>query len=158
MLRIPLDKCREAVEHLLVDVMQLEPDNGVMKVLEINIGSPTQVCIYKLTQMPEDQFYDLKYKSDKGGLQGIPKCILTRLVTFNHLYWYRTHMENNPMKDDLLTITSDDFKEFEHWLTLQQMADLVDPNKPDALPPPVYLTKVGLVEIHVGGSLLLLHL
>jgi len=63
--RLPNDKQKEAMEHLLVRVMGLEKDNDVMKALEIFIGMG-QVDIYKLTEMTDEQIQDLKFKGTKG--------------------------------------------------------------------------------------------
>jgi len=65
--RLPNDKQREAVEHLLVDVMGLAEDNDVMKALEYFMGEG-QVNIYKLTEMTDDQIHDLKFKGSEGAL------------------------------------------------------------------------------------------
>jgi len=40
------------------------------------------------------------------------------------------------MWDELLTLSHDDFEDYEQYLILQWLDDLGDPDKPDGLPPP----------------------
>jgi len=54
MTRLSNDKWREAMEHLLVDVMGLEEDNDIMKAL-VHFMGLGWVDIYKLTEMTNDQ-------------------------------------------------------------------------------------------------------
>jgi len=69
------------MEHLLVEVMGLNEDNDVMKVLK-NFMGEGQVDIYKLTEMTDDQIHDLKFKGAKGAYRSLPKGQTTCLITF----------------------------------------------------------------------------
>jgi len=125
MTRLPNDKWREAVEHLLVDVMGHEEDNDVMKALEHFMGVG-QFDIYKLTEMTNDQIHDMKYKGNKGAFRSLPKGQTTCLVTFNTLYW-ECFKEKDPMWKEFLILSHDDFEDYEQYLILQRLEDLMIP-------------------------------
>jgi len=133
--RLPNDKQREAVEHLiLVKVMGVNEDNDVMKALECFMGEG-QVDIYKLTEMTDDQINDMKFKGAKGAPRLLPKGQATRLISFKALYWERVR-SNDPMSDELLTMMQTFFEDYEQGLILEWLNALDDPDKPDEIPPP----------------------
>jgi len=77
----------------------------------------------------------MKFKGAKGALWLLPKWQTTHLISFKALYWGRV-MNNDPMLDELLTMTHANLEDYEQNLILKWLDALDNPDKPDEIPLP----------------------
>jgi len=127
------DKWKDALKHLLEDVLGLPEDSDAWKGLAHHAGGVDQLDIYMVTTMDCDDLRGLSYKpSAKAATHSVLKGIATWLINFQKMYW-KYDGAGKTMVDKLLTITMEEFKKYEHDLCKRQVAD---PNFQVSSPPP----------------------
>jgi len=117
------DKQRDALKHLLEDVLGLPEDSDVWKGLAHYAGGVNQFDIYMVTTMDYDDLRGLSYKpSAKAATCSIPKGIATWLINFQKMYWEYDRARKT-MVDELLTLMMKEFEKFEHDISKRQVAN-----------------------------------
>jgi len=101
--------------------------------LQTMLGGVDQLDIYMVVTMDFDDLRDLTYKtSAKAATHSVPRGLAVRLINFQKMYW-EYDKAGKTMVDELLTLTMEEFKKYEHNLCRKQVAD---PNFHVAPPPP----------------------
>jgi len=114
------DKQKDTLKHLLEDVLGLPEDSDIWKVLAYHTGGVDQLDIYMVTRMDYDDLRDMSYKpSAKAATRSVLKGIATRLINFQKMYW-EYERARKTMVDELLTLTMEEFKKYEHDLATQE--------------------------------------
>jgi len=68
------DKQKDALKHLLENVLGLPEDNSIWKGLANHVGGVKRLDIYELTRMDYDDIREMTYKtSAKAATRTIPK-------------------------------------------------------------------------------------
>jgi len=108
------DKWKDALKHLLEDVLGLPEDSNIWKELAHHAGGVDQLDIYMVTTMDyDDDLRGLGYKpSPKVAMRSVPKDIATRLINFQKMYWEYDGARKT-MVDELLTLTMEEFEKYE---------------------------------------------
>jgi len=127
------NKQKDALKHLLENVLGLPEDTGIWKALANFAGGVNQLDIYMVVRMDYNDIRDLTYKtSPKAAPRSVPKGITVRLINFQKMYG-EYKKAGKVMVDELLTLTMEEFEKYDHDLCQKQV---VDPNFLTASPPP----------------------
>jgi len=128
------DKWKDALKHLLKDILGLPEDSNIWKGLAHHAGGVDQLDIYMVTTMDYDDLRGLGYKpSPKAAMHSVPKGIATWLINFQKMYW-EYDGAGKTMVDELLILTMEEIEKYEHDLSKRQVTD---PNFQVAPPPPM---------------------
>jgi len=77
------DKWKDALKHLLEDVLGLPEDSNVWRGLAHHAGGVDQLNIYMVTTMDSDDLRGLSYKPTlKAATHSVPKDMASWLINF----------------------------------------------------------------------------
>jgi len=127
------DKQKDALKHLLENVLGLPEDTGIWKALANFAGGVDQLDIYMVVRMDYNDIRDLTYKTSvKAASSPVPKGISAWLINFQKMHW-EYEKAGKIMVGKLLTLTTEEFEKYEHDLRRKQV---MDPSFHTASPPP----------------------
>jgi len=126
------NKQKDALKHLLEEVLGLPEDSNVWKGLAHHAGGVDQLYIYMVTTMDYDDLRGLGYKpTPKAATPSVPKGMASQLINFPKMYW-ELDQAGNTMVDEILTFTMEEFEKYEHDLRKRQVMN----HNFEVIPPP----------------------